>query len=92
MSIENQSRNLNAPGPASTSAPEALPAGIHPLQQAALRLGDARDGRSRVKAKELVGLLLSYGARAWRASQPVAYTRIRAQAPSGTTAVRMRFR
>ncbi|MAU96962.1 MAG: hypothetical protein CMP81_13905 [Fulvimarina sp.] len=89
MSIEN--RNLTVP-PRSGPWPDAVPAGVHPLQQAALRLGEARDGRSRMKAKELVGLLLSYGARAWRSSQPVSHTRIRALAPTGTTAVRIRFR
>lgn len=67
-------------------------AGSHPLQQAAQRLGEARDGRSRLKAKDLVGLLLCHGARAWRASQPLAYTRIRSVGPSGRPAVRLRLR
>ncbi|TFF25256.1 hypothetical protein E3C22_07725 [Jiella endophytica] len=88
MSIENQ--HLNA-ATRNGQWPEAIPAGVHPLQQAALRLGEARDGRSRMKAKELVGLLLSYGARAWRASQPVSHTRLRTVAPNGRVAVRMRF-
>ncbi|MCE7027309.1 hypothetical protein [Jiella avicenniae] len=91
MSMENHGRNLIVPT-LSGSRPDAVPVGVHPLQQAALRLGEARDGRSRMKAKELVGLLLSYGARAWRASQPVSHTRIRSIAPNGSTAVRMRFR
>ncbi|NDW04211.1 hypothetical protein [Jiella pacifica] len=91
MSMENHGRNLTVPT-LPGSRPEAVPVGVHPLQQAALRLGEARDGRSRMKAKELVGLLLSYGARAWRASQPVSHTRIRSVSPSGSTAVRMRFR
>ncbi len=90
MSMENHGRGLTVPTRAG-SRPDAVPVGIHPLQQAALRLGEARDGRSRIKAKELVGLLLSYGARAWRASQPVSHTRIRTVAPDGSTAVRMRF-
>ena len=89
MSIEN--RNLTVPTQ-SSQWPDAVPAGIHPMQQAALRLGEARDGRSRMKAKELVGLLLSYGARAWRSSQPVSYSQVRTYAPNGTIAVRMRFR
>ncbi|MEF2550208.1 hypothetical protein VQ042_02390 [Aurantimonas sp. A2-1-M11] len=66
-------------------------ASLHPLQQAAMRLGEARDGRSRLKAKDLVGLLLSHGARAWRASQPVAHTRIRTMAPEGRPAIHLRF-
>jgi len=91
MSIEQQSRGSNQ---TAQVQPErlAIPGGMHPLQQAALRLGDARDGRSRLKAKELVGLLLSYGARAWRASQPISHSRVRAFSPSGRPAVRMRFR
>ena len=72
-------------------AGSARAANPHPLQQAAFRLGEARDGRSRLKAKDLVGLLLSHGARAWRASQPIAYTRIRTIAPEGHTAIHMRF-
>ncbi|MBO0905088.1 hypothetical protein [Jiella sonneratiae] len=91
MSTENQGRNLTAQPPAHDWQ-DAVPAGIHPLQQAALRLGEARDGRSRMKAKELVGLLLTYGARAWRASQPVSHSRIRTVTPGGAVAVRMRFR
>ncbi len=49
--------------------------GLHPLQQAASRLGDYRDGKSRVRAKDLVGLLLCHGARAWRASASEACAR-----------------
>jgi len=66
--------------------------GLHPLQQAAMRLSDVREGRSRLKAKDLVGLLLSHGARAWRASQPVCYSRIKTAGPCGASAVRLRFR
>lgn len=66
-------------------------AGAHPLQQAAMRLGEARDGRSRLKAKDLVGLLLCHGARAWRSSQPIARTRVRALGPSGKPSVRLRL-
>lgn len=91
MSSENSGRDLSIVSRSSLSAP-TLPAGTHPLQQAALRLSDAREGRSRMKAKELVGLLLSYGARAWRASQPVSHTRILSYSPQGVVAVRMRFR
>lgn len=66
-------------------------AGNHPLQQAAQRLGEVRDGRSRLKAKDLVGLLLCHGARAWRASQPVTYTRVKSLGPDGRPAVRLRL-
>ena len=89
MSIENH--HLTVPNRAG-QWDDSLPVGSHPMQQAALRIGEVRDGRSRLKAKELVGLLLSYGARAWRSSQPVSYTRVRTVSPTGVIAVRMRFR
>lgn len=65
--------------------------GAHPLQQAAIRLSDVREGRSKLKAKDLVGLLLCHGARAWRSSQPIAHTRINVCTPARHPAVRLRF-
>ncbi|KQQ89835.1 hypothetical protein [Aureimonas sp. Leaf324] len=65
--------------------------GLHPLQQAAARLTDYRDGRSRVRAKDLVGMLLCHGARAWRASQPRSNTRLVVRSASGNPAVRIAF-
>lgn len=66
--------------------------GMHPLQQASARIADFRDGRSLLKAKDLVGLLLCHGARAWRASQPVAHLRLRVRTCGGTPAIRLRLR
>jgi len=66
--------------------------GLHPLQQAAVRLGDYRDGRSRVRAKDLVGLLLCHGARAWRSAQPAAEIRVRVSSVQGQRAVRLSLR
>lgn len=66
--------------------------GLHPMKQAAQRIAEVREGRSLLKAKDLVGLLLCHGARAWRASQPVAHTRLNVRVPSGHHAVRLRFR
>ena len=66
--------------------------GMHPLQQASRRISEFRDGRSSLKAKDLVGLLLCHGARAWRASQPVAHSRLRVRTPQGVPAIRLRFR
>ena len=63
----------------------------HPLQQAAIRLSDVREGRSKLKAKDLVGLLLCHGARAWRSSQPISHTRIDVRTPARHPAVRLRF-
>ena len=67
-------------------------ASMHPLKQASLRMAEFREGRSTLKARDLVGLLLSHGARAWRASQPVVRSRIKVASPSGQPAVRIRFR
>lgn len=67
-------------------------AGMHPLHQASARIADFREGRSSLKAKDLVGLLLCHGARAWRASQPVAHSRLGVVTPQGRPAVRLRFR
>ncbi|WP_182084560.1 hypothetical protein [Aureimonas sp. ME7] len=65
--------------------------GLHPLNQAASRLSDYRDGRTRLRAKDLVGLLLCHGARAWRSSQPRAELRLSVQSSSGRPAVRIAF-
>jgi hypothetical protein len=43
---------------------------LHPLHEAALRLADF--GKRKSRSKDLIALLLSHGARAWRQSQPVA--------------------
>ncbi len=48
--------------------------GVQALHQAAMRLADIRRGSARFKTKDLVGLLLSHGARTWRHTQPVATT------------------
>lgn len=46
---------------------------LHPLHEAALRLADFGPGRPSSKTKDLIGMLLGHGARAWRQSQaPVA--------------------
>ncbi|MDY8109855.1 hypothetical protein U0C82_11965 [Fulvimarina sp. 2208YS6-2-32] len=59
--------------------------------QALNDLRDLRSLRSRLRPKELVDLLLSHGARAWRASQPVSRSRIKVRGMSGSTAVRLSF-
>ncbi|WP_188906671.1 hypothetical protein [Aureimonas endophytica] len=64
---------------------------IHPLKHASTKLAEFREGRSSFKARDLVGLLLSHGARAWRASQPQTVTRLRVRSPNGVPAVRLRM-
>ncbi|WP_148227499.1 hypothetical protein [Fulvimarina pelagi] len=54
-------------------------------------LRDMRSLRSRLNPKELVDLLLSHGARAWRASQPVSRSRLKVTGIEGRSAVRISF-
>ena len=49
---------------------KSLKGTLHPLHEAAMRIADIGLGRSRNKTKDLVGMLLAHGARAWRSSQP----------------------
>ena len=63
----------------------------HPLRQAAMRLADVRRSGSRLKTKDLIGLLVSHGARAWRSSLPAVKVRVRVLTPAGRTAVKIRF-
>ena len=89
MSIEQHGLDQNI---VETASPRAFnQGGAHPLHQAALRLAEVRDGRSRLKAKDLVALLLCHGARAWRSSQPVSHSRIKVAGPAGSPALRVRF-
>ncbi|WP_244447147.1 hypothetical protein [Hoeflea sp. BAL378] len=65
--------------------------GMHPLHEAAMRLADLGFTRPRSKTKDLVGLLLCHGARAWRSAQPRASIRLRAGTPVGYAAVKIRL-
>ena len=65
--------------------------GVYALHQAAMRLADIHSGRSRLKAKDLVSLLLSHGARTWRNTLPVATVRLSVFSPSGKAAVKIRL-
>jgi hypothetical protein len=59
------------------------------LRHAATRLADFRSSGNRFKTRDLVALLLSHGARSWRASQPTAHVRVKVFAPDGRPAVRI---
>ncbi|RFC62394.1 hypothetical protein DYI37_16330 [Fulvimarina endophytica] len=59
--------------------------------QALGELRELKSLRSRLHPKELVDLLLSHGARAWRSSQPVARPRVKVTGIGGTHAVRLKF-
>jgi hypothetical protein len=65
--------------------------GVHPLHEAAMRLADLGFTRPRSKTKDLVGLLLCHGARAWRSSQSRVVIHVKAGTPVGRAAVKIRF-
>jgi hypothetical protein len=65
---------------------------VNALHQAALRLADFRRGGSLFRTRDLVSLLLSHGARSWRASQPLVSIRIRVFDPKGRPAVKLGLR
>lgn len=88
MRSDLEMRRSVTPLPGSRTTDEV---GLQALHQAASRLTDARRGAPKFRTKELVGLLLSHGARTWRNSMPVANVRLRVCAPSGKQAVRLRL-
>ena len=69
----------------------AVDIGVQALHQTAVRLADIRRGGSRLKTKDLVGLLLSHGARTWRNAQPIVTIRLHVSAPGGKPGVKIRF-
>lgn len=74
------------------SADTAFRRNLHPLHEAALRLAELRPGRKRPKSKELVALLLSHGARAWRSAQPEARVHLHVASDGGRKPVVIRIR
>ncbi len=67
-----------------------MPVTLGALRTAAMRLADTRK-KPKLKTRDLVGLLLSHGARAWRNSMPVVKIKLRVETPDGVTAVRFGY-
>lgn len=65
---------------------------LHPLHEAAMRLAELGRNRSRSRSKDLVALLLSHGARAWRYSQPEATIHLHIGCHAGRRPVVLRLR
>lgn len=88
--------NENFPGFSLDSGSKMKPksSALHPLHEAAMRLADLglSRSRSRSKTKDLIGILLCHGARAWRYSQPDAHIHLHITAPNGRAPVMMRLR
>jgi len=66
--------------------------GLHPLHEAAMRIADIGLNRPRSKTKDLVALLLTHGARAWRSTQPQADIHVHVTSPSGRYPIRIKIR
>lgn len=79
----------NEPKPA-----PATGASLHPLHEAALRLADIGFSgvRSRTKTRDLVAMLLSHGARAWRLNQPKISVHLYVAPTNGRYPVYLRIR
>ncbi|MBW8284964.1 MAG: hypothetical protein K0M55_15320 [Rhizobium sp.] len=66
---------------------------LHPLHEAAYRLADLGLQRKRgSRTKDLIGLLLCHGARAWRYSQPEASIHLHVSTHGGRFPVVLRLR
>ncbi len=65
---------------------------LHPLHEAAFRLADIGNREKRSKTKDLIGLLLSHGARAWRYSQPEANIHLHVSPQAGRFPIILRLR
>jgi hypothetical protein len=65
---------------------------LHPLHEAALRLTAIGINRPKERTRDLVAMLLSHGARAWRHSQPEIRIHLHVCARSGSAPLRLRLR
>jgi hypothetical protein len=66
--------------------------GLLPLHEAAMRLAGMGLDRSHARTRDLVAMLLSHGARAWRSSQPIAELHLHVTTPKGKHPIRLRLR
>jgi hypothetical protein len=64
---------------------------LHPLHEAAMRIAEL-GSRPKARTKDLVTLLLTHGARAWRSTQPEASIHVHVTAPNRRHAIRLRVR
>ncbi|WP_105374274.1 hypothetical protein [Neorhizobium huautlense] len=65
---------------------------LNPLHEAAMRLAGVGLSRSKEKTRDLVAMLLSHGARAWRHSQPEANIHLHIGMRSGRAPIRLKIR
>ncbi|AYD01320.1 hypothetical protein [Neorhizobium sp. NCHU2750] len=86
MGMNENSANL---GTAQSSRAKGV--ALNPLHEAAMRLAGLGLSRSKEKTRDLVSLLLSHGARAWRQSQPETGIHLHVSAHSGRWPVHMKL-
>ena len=85
MRADTSEQNLEKP-----AAQLKRPATLGALRIAAMRLSETRK-KPKLKTRDLVGLLLSHGARAWRNSLPPVAVKLAVKTPYGTHAVRYTY-
>lgn len=72
---------------------KSLKGTLHPLHEAAMRIADLGLGRSRgSRTKDLVGMLLAHGARAWRSGQPEVDIHLHVTAEGRRHPIRLRLK
>lgn len=76
----------------SPKKPASKALGLLPLHEAAMKLAGMGLTHSHTKTRDLVAMLLSHGARAWRGSQPHVELHLYVKSPKGRHPVRLRLR
>lgn len=64
---------------------------LHPLHEAAIRIAELSLSRPKAKTRDLVALLVTHGARAWRSSQPEARIHLHVAMHAGRRPVHLRI-
>ncbi len=82
MDLKNEAQTF------ASSRNKARPA-LHPVHEAAMRLAASRKSAKLPRTRDLVSMLLSHGARAWRGSQPKACIHLHISGRSGNKPVRL---
>lgn len=65
---------------------------LHPLHEAALRIAEFGLMKPKARTKDLVALLVSHGARAWRGGQPEVHVHLHVATQAGRRPVHLRLR
>lgn len=88
MGMNENGQDMMSPPEKKRRAPRY---GLHPLHEAAMRIAEL-GSRPKARTKDLVTLLLTHGARAWRSTQPAASIHVHVTSPGGKHPLRIRVR